>query len=60
MMHFGDNTEIHDLARENETLRAEIERLKMALEAIAQGNWNRPEAGLLDVHQFARRALEAK
>jgi predicted RNase H-like nuclease (RuvC/YqgF family) len=37
-----------------------IERLTAALEAIAQGNWNRPEAGLLNVHQFARRALEEK
>jgi len=27
MMQFGDDTEIHDLARENETLRAENERL---------------------------------
>jgi hypothetical protein len=39
---------------------AEIERLKAALEAIAQGNWNRSEARSFDVHQFARRALEGK
>jgi chromosome segregation ATPase len=34
MMQFGDNTQTHDLARENETLRAENERLTEEVNAL--------------------------
>jgi hypothetical protein len=36
MMHFGDDTESHDIARENETLRAEVERLRAALSGLVE------------------------
>jgi predicted nucleic acid-binding Zn-ribbon protein len=43
MMHFGDDTEVHDLARENETLRAEIERLTAALDFMEKRAFRREE-----------------
>jgi hypothetical protein len=37
MMQFGDDTTIHDLARENEKLRAEIERLQAYAQPWCRG-----------------------
>jgi len=46
MMQFGDDTQTHDLARENETLRAEVERLQGHMRALADTSVDRDTAGI--------------
>lgn len=48
-------------ADEIERLHAEVERMRAALEQIADGTWNAKRTGKLwTYHKFARAALEGK
>jgi hypothetical protein len=64
MMQFGDDTQMHDLARENEQLRAQNKQLRATItrakDALLDGQSTQWVHDLLVAALVARAALEPK